>query len=115
MALERLDLTDAAMETYRLQSPDIFVVPQIPFEVQMIHELENEGKWMFQSGIKANERYETLLLVAEAAACQRFLVQPLLATFSERNTRRPGSTGYSPSRWISSLMRNSTCEILSRP
>jgi len=26
--------------------PDILVVPQIPSEIEVIHELENEGQWV---------------------------------------------------------------------
>ena len=56
----------------------------------MIHEFKNEGKRVFLSGINSNERHKTLVVVAEVAACQRFIVQPLPETFSEQSTRVRG-------------------------
>ena len=70
------------METYQFRPPDILVVPQIFSEVLVIHELEDEGEWVFLGGINPQEWDETLAAIAETTARQRFIVQPLWVTVS---------------------------------
>ena len=84
--MRRLELVNVTTEAYQVHPPGVSVVSQIYSEVQMVHELENEGKWVFLGGINANKWYKTLSTVVKAAACQRFLVQSLPATFRERKT-----------------------------
>jgi len=74
----------------------------------MIHERENEGEWVLPGSINANERHEGLAIIVEAAACQRFLVQPLQITFGKRDVQLSGRTSDSPSRRVGSSMRNGT-------
>ena len=73
------------MKAYQFQPPDILVILQVSPEVLVIHKSENEGKWVLPGGINPDEWHESLDIVAEAAACQHFLEQPLRITFSKQN------------------------------
>ena len=66
--MRRLKLLDARMEAYQIYPSGFPVVPQIHSEVRLVHELKNEGKWVFLGGINANKRYKALATVIEAAA-----------------------------------------------
>lgn len=79
-----MELVDTITEAYQIYPPGAPVVPQIYSEVRMGH--KNEGKRVFLGGINANERYKTLVIVVEGAACPCFFVQPLPVVSRERNT-----------------------------
>ena len=76
------------MELYQIQPPDVLVILQIPAEVLVIYEPEDEGERVLPGGINPDEWHENLVIVTEATACQRFLEQPLRVTFSKQNTLR---------------------------
>ena len=100
---------DLTMEAYQLQPPDILVILQVRFEVQLIHEFEDEGERVLMGGINPGERQENIVAVGEATVCQRLLEQPLRIPFSKQT--HCGNTQHSPSRWASNSTRNSTYTI----
>ena len=79
---------DLKVETYQSQPPGVLVIPQIPSEVLVTHEFENQGKWVFLGRINPDKRHENVVIIVEVTACQRFLEQPLQVTLSKQNTLR---------------------------
>lgn len=59
------EVTVAVIVTSQFHPSDDLVVPQVLSEVQVAHELKNEGEWVFPSGVNANEGYQTPAVAAE--------------------------------------------------
>jgi hypothetical protein len=97
---------DRTLETYKPASVGILVVPQILSEVLLIHELENEPKWVFGGRVHSDERDN--VLVPETATRQCFFVESLPIDFQlmEHIVDRYRL----PRRLASSLKTSSTCK-----
>ena len=83
--MRRCKDVNLTMDTYQFWPLGTLVVPQMFSEVLVIHELEDEGEWVFLGGINPHEWDETPAAVAEATTNQHFLVQPLRVTMSSLN------------------------------
>ena len=74
----------------------VLVVFQIISEIKMVHELENEAKRVFKSGVNPSEQRKALVAVVEVAARQRFIIQSLRVTLNDENAlqQHPQLTEY---------------------
>ena len=54
-------------------------------EITTAHELENEAKRVFKSGVNPNERHEALVTVVKEVARQRFPIQFLQKILNGEN------------------------------
>jgi len=68
-----------AMKTYQFDPSDVAVVSEILPEVEVFHELENEGKWVLLGGIDPDELHHAF--VGETSACRCFMAKPLSVGF----------------------------------
>ena len=74
-----------AKEAYQFKPPNIPVVPQVLSEVHVIHEIKDEGRWMFWGRTHSDERHDVLAL--ETTASQRLSAKPLPISFQPQDTR----------------------------
>ena len=62
-------------KTHRFEPSDIAVVSEILSEVEVLHELKDESKWMLPSGIYSDERYHAFS--RELSTRQSLMAKPL--------------------------------------
>ena len=63
------------VEAHQLTPPDTVVVPQMFFEVEVIHEFEDESQWVLGGGIHSDKWHNVLAL--ETTARQGLFVELL--------------------------------------
>ena len=73
------------MVAHKVQLPNVAVTLQVLSEVTTAHELENEAKRVFKSGVNSNERHDALVTGVKVVARQRLLIQSLQVILSDEN------------------------------